>query len=72
MHAACKASEKSEASEKFRHVIKVKLEFPPELFIFYKTENLNMWKGPGTVIGREHKQVNSKSKNNSKTQRDPY
>ena len=63
MHAARKAFIEAEASEKLRRVIKAKTRvstgiiYQPGDIVYYKRNDSNQWKGPGTVSGRENKQI---------------
>ena len=66
MHAARQAFIQSEASEKLRRAIKAKTRvstavvYQPADLVYFKRETSNRWKGPGTVIGRENKQISMK------------
>ena len=63
MHAALAAFIKSEACEKLRRALRAKtrtatsLIYEPGDIVYFKRENSNLWKGPGTAIGRENKQI---------------
>lgn len=55
MHAARKALIESEASEYLWG--STRIIYQPSDTIYYKRENLNMWKDLGAVIGCEYKQI---------------
>ena len=63
MHAACKAFIEAEASDKLRRAIKAKTRvstriiYQPGDLVYYKRNDSNQWKGPGTVLGCENKQI---------------
>ena len=62
MHAAHKAFIEAEASEKLRRAIKAKtvstgIIYQPGDIVYYKRNDSDQWKGPGTVLGRENKQI---------------
>ena len=63
VHAARKAFIEAEASEKLRKTIKVKprvstgMIYQPGDIVYYKRNDSNQCKGPGTVLGRENKQI---------------
>ena len=63
MHAARKAFIEAEASEKLRRAIKTKtrvstgIMYQPGDIVNYKRNDSNQWKGPGTVLGHENKQI---------------
>ena len=58
-----KAFIECEANEKLRRAIKSKLRSTTSLIyelvdeVYYKSNDSNQWKGPGTIIGKENKQV---------------
>ena len=53
-------------AKKLRKAIRAKtrtatsLIYEPGDIVYFKRENSNLWKGPGTVIGRENKQISVK------------
>ena len=63
MHAARQVFIESEASEKLKRAIKAKTRgstavvYQPGDIVYFKREASNQWKGPGTVIGCENKQI---------------
>ena len=62
IHATCKVFIEAEASEKLRRAIKAKIRVSTGIIyqpgdIYYKRNDSNQWKGPGTVLGFENKQI---------------
>ena len=63
MHVARKSFVEAESSEKIRRALRMKLRTSNDLIVengdnvYYRRENVNGWKGPGTVIGRDGKLV---------------
>ena len=63
MYAARKAFMEEEASEKLWRAIKGKTRvstgiiYQPGDLVYYKRDDLNQWKSPVTVLGRENKQI---------------
>ena len=63
MHAARAAFIKSEAYEKRRRALRAKTRTATSLIyetgdiVYFKREKSNLWKGPGTAIGTENKQI---------------
>ena len=63
MHAARQTFIESKAREKLRRVIRAKTRvstavvYHPGDLVYFTRETSNQWKGPGTVIGRENKQI---------------
>ena len=63
MYAARKAFMEEEASEKLWRAIKRKTRVSTEIIyqpgdlFYYKRDDLNQWKSPVTVLGRENKQI---------------
>ena len=63
MYAARKAFMEEEASEKLWRAIKGKTRvstgiiYQPGDLVYYKCDDLNQWKSPVTVLGRENKQI---------------
>ena len=63
MHAARQAFIESEANKKLRRAIKAKTRVSAAIvyqrgdLIYFKREASNQWKGPGTVIRHENKQI---------------
>ena len=58
-----KAFIECEANEKLRRAIKSKLRSTTSLIyelvdeVYYKSNDSNQWKGPGTIIGKENKHM---------------
>ena len=63
MHASRKAFIEAEASEKLRRDIKANTTVSTEIIylpgdiVYYNRNDSNQWKGPGTVLGHENKQI---------------
>ena len=63
MHEARKASIETEANEKLHYALKSKTRVTNSLMYdlgdcaYYRREDSDKWKGPGTVFGKENKQV---------------
>ena len=63
LHAARKAFIKVESCDKLCDALKAKnrktkgIEFEIEDMVYYKPKRPDKWKGPGTMIGKENKQI---------------
>ena len=63
MHAARRAFIKSESSEKLQRALKHQIRsggserFETGDMVYFKRPNVDRWMGPGSVIGRENKQI---------------
>ena len=63
LHTARKAFIEAESNEKLRHALKAKnrettrIEYEIGDMVYYKCKSSDKWKGPGTVIGKENKQL---------------
>ena len=64
LHAARKAFIKAESNNKLHHALKTKnrettgIEYEiGDMVVYYKRKSSDKWKGPGTVTGKENKQI---------------